>query len=587
MTLFARSACILVTLAAAAGARADIAIKALSPDVSLVTGDTNAKTVQADGKLVLSGWVESTTTAAWTTSLARYTPDGAADPTFDASALQARQIDQLAALPGGKILVVGRFGADPNAGIKAAINDDDADDDDDDDNDEGDVAMAPDPDAIIRLNADGSRDSSFQPGVLTLDWITAVDVLNDGGLLVSGYHTAATQTDAISPFGLVWLTADGAVNASFHGDFAPGVFVDSVKVQSDGRILIVASVGDYSLRSTICRVSADGSPDATFHSGLAADAEIDAVTLLSDGRLLVATSPADDDGDDRGTITRLNGDGSVDPTFAPQSSGSIEQLFTLGNDAVLALGDAAGSDGTLHSEADLIDPSGSVKVLSDPASADWFDSVSPLAGGGFAVGLAVTAADGTQSGAVEIFDASGTLLSRTPLDADLYATSLLPRPAGGVYAFTSANPSDLLAPPPLGATIFSPPPGPGISIKAGPTVQIGVLRSAGYAGATKKAKFLLTRGGDLSKDLKVKYQVRGTAVSGRDYLPLRGEKIIKAGRATAKIKVRPMEGLRYGRVRTGGASVRLVLMERRAYRLGAPSVAKVHLLNHRGTKSQP
>lgn len=577
MSLFSRIITgVLVALATVAGAHADLAIRALNADVSLVTEAENGQTaqaVQADGKLLIAGWLESTDSA-WLNTLRRYTPDGAADPTFDASALQARWIDKLVALPGGKTLVVGRLGPNPNA----AIDNDDADDDEDDDDD--DETFVPDPEAVVRLNADGSRDPAFQPPSLALIWITAVDALSDGGLLLSGFHTEETQNEAMAPFSLVRLTADGQVDASFHGDFAAGVYVSSVQVQSDGRILIIADteVGDGLFQSTLFRLNADGSPDAGFHSGLAPGPRIAAVASLNDGRLLVATTS--DDGS--GTITRLNGDGSVDGSFAPRSAAAVRELSVLEGGSVLALG----SDANLHSDLELIDPPGLTKTLSDPASSDRFDTIAPLAGGGFAAGLATTAADGTESGVLAIFDAAGAALSRTPLDADSYAAMLLPRPTGGLYVIASSVPYLSWAPPPLAVTTFSPPPAPGVSIKAGPTVRVDVLRSAGYAGATKKAKFLLTRSGDLSKDLKVTYRVRGTAVSGRDYLPLRGQKIIKAGRATAKIKVRPM-GERYDGVQSGEASVKLTLVEKRAYSVGSPSVAKVHLLDQRGAKEKP
>lgn len=579
MSFFRRLICTLVTLATVSGARADMAIQALNPDVSLVTGVENSQTaqaVQADGKLVITGWVELAD-GAWLNTLRRYTPDGAADPTFDASALQPRWIDQVVALPDGKILVVGRFGPDPNA----PINPNDADDDDDDD----DEAFVPDPDVLIRLNADGSRDATFQLPALTLAWISAVNVLSDGGLLLSGYHAATTQNEAITPFALVRLTADGQVDASFHGDFPAGVYAESVYVQPDNRIVVVARAGDEWLRSTLLRLNADGSPDSAFHSGLAAGGQIDAVTLLTDGRLLVATHPDGDSGD-HGTITRLNGDGSVDPDFALPLSSWVRQMIPLESGAVVALGDVFGSDGSWSSAMELIDPVGSVKTLSDVASPDVFDYIAPLAGGGFAASGAASAADGTPSAFVDTFDGAGMVRSRTAIGVHLYAALLLPRPTGGVYAILSSAPSFcrfVEDPPLLSAGTFSPPPSPGVSIKAGPTVRIEVLRPEGYAGAAKKAKFLLTRDGDLSKDLKVTYQVRGTAVSGRDYLPLRGQKIIKAGRATAKIKVRPIGG----RVKSGEASVKLMLVEKRAYSLGAPSVAKVHLLNRRGAKSKP
>lgn len=299
MSLFHRLKLALFTLAAVCfaglGSHADVAVQALNADVSVVTGNSGAEAVQPDGKLLVAA---STADANghWLTSLQRFTPDGAADSSFDAAALQIREVDELTMLPTGQILAVGRFGADPNANV----NDDDED-----------VVLAPDPRTVLRLNADGSVDPSFQAAALPVDWVQSINILADGGALIAGY-VDSTDADGNfqNTFNLVRLTAAGQIDPAFHASFPFGTWIETVILQPDGRIVLDAqNVGNA--ESSLSRLNADGSVDAAFTSGLPAGREIDALTLLADGRLLVASTTTDDE-DESETISRLNADGSAD-----------------------------------------------------------------------------------------------------------------------------------------------------------------------------------------------------------------------------------------------------------------------------------
>lgn len=546
----------LLTLAAlvwgASWACAEVEVEAVNSTLSVVTTRGDAEAVQPDGKLLVATFVRSSS-GDWRVALRRFSADGAADAAYDARALDARQVDQLVALPNGQTLVTGFFGADPNANA-------------------GDPAgAAPDPMAIVRLNADGSLDETFQPPALPVEAGSWLQPLPGGGGLISSYLPGFDDRST-SQFSLSRLTAGGEVDPAFHASFAPGENVRTIEAEAGGRLLCLGDSGG----SALFRLNADGSRDDTFRSGLPAGVEIGPLAPLPDGRLLVAFGD-----DDAGTVARLNADGSVDPGFNVLLPGAAERLLPLADGSVLVMGDLTGPDGSGDYGLYRIDSAGNVTTVWDPASPDELFEVALLAGGGFAVNVVAEAEDGTRFGVVETFDAAGTRLARTPLGGGRFASLLRPRPDGGLYV-DSFSPALLDDGP-----FFGPPPSAGVAaIKAGPTVRIEALRSAGYAGAQKKAKFMLTRTGDLSKDLEVVYAVKGTAVSGQDYRPLRGRRIIKAGRATAKIKVRPI-GPRYGRVRPGGASIKLILGENPSYNVAAPAAAKVRLRNHRTARSTP
>ncbi len=158
----------------------------------------------------------------------------------------------------------------------------------------------------VRLNADGSLDSSFAGGAVR----TPIDLGNSrydrawavaagpGGTVVLGGD--ATTPGGTSDFAFVRHTSSGALDTTFSGDgiqtvdVGPFDSVAGVVVQPDGKVIAVGRAG---AGFTIVRLLTDGSLDPAFGSGGIVDAslgnpslrdEASAVALLADGRILVA-----------------------------------------------------------------------------------------------------------------------------------------------------------------------------------------------------------------------------------------------------------------------------------------------------------
>jgi uncharacterized delta-60 repeat protein len=129
----------------------------------------------------------------------------------------------------------------------------------------------------------------------------------DGKILVSGRFT---QILGQPRRGVARLNADGTLDPTFNSDeprFAPIILA----VQSDGKILVDPS--DSFAR--LARLNADGTPDTTFRAlPITWDSEwISSAVPLEDGRILVGGNY----GVGALLVARLNGDGSLDPTFHP------------------------------------------------------------------------------------------------------------------------------------------------------------------------------------------------------------------------------------------------------------------------------
>src|SRR5262249_21149106 len=122
--------------------------------------------------------------------------------------------------------------------------------------------------SLQRFSVDGSPDTSFTPVHANAYGISAMTVQEDGRILIGGTFT---NINGASRRGLARLNADG----SLDNTFAPGVSwplsgcgggvgVLSVALQSDGKILIgggFTNVGGFT-RKGLARLDPDGSVDA-------------------------------------------------------------------------------------------------------------------------------------------------------------------------------------------------------------------------------------------------------------------------------------------------------------------------------------
>ncbi len=169
---------------------------------------------------------------------------------------------------------------------------------------------------IARLNADGSLDTSFDPGTGLGDGsLYATALQADGKLLLAGYFQYYNDEPV---FEMIRVNVDGSLDHTFQGqsyDSPP----EEITVQADGKILIMGNfdnVGSVN-QPSFARLNTDGSLDTSFVPGRHFDAQFSHIVQQPDGKLLVCAARTDDDGDALPPLVRLNPDGSVDPSFVP------------------------------------------------------------------------------------------------------------------------------------------------------------------------------------------------------------------------------------------------------------------------------
>jgi uncharacterized delta-60 repeat protein len=232
--------------------------------------------------------------------------------------------------------------------------------------------------ALVRLNSDGSFDTTFDgDGKVTTSMdvgssqVRAIKVLPDGKILAGGdaYPTFPNTTQA--RFAVARYTADGSLDTTFDGDgkvvteLGPGNdTIFSIGFQTDGKVIACGirspSTALFDEDFAVVRYNADGSLDTTFDSDGIATTEFTtggwdrayAVQVQADGKIL-AGGLALGGGSQTMAIARFNTDGSLDNSFdtdgkvrIPISAGSIiYEMAIQPNGKIVAVG-SAGSGGS-------------------------------------------------------------------------------------------------------------------------------------------------------------------------------------------------------------------------------------------------
>ena len=265
-------------------------------------GAVHAVAVQPDGKIVLAGDFGSVNGISSKT-VARVLPDGQIDDTFSPGRGGDKEARSLAVQPDGRILVGGnfiRFNGESHQ-------------------------------RIVRLNEDGSVDSSFKASLNQAAW--RIVVQPDGQILVRGHFT---QVNGAPRFGLARLKSDGSLDDSF----APQQRLENsttMAVQPDGKILVTTR------RGPVVRLNIDGSADETFQSNVTVDGSIAGFAVDSRGRVIIGGNFSTFGDLAARNLVRLNSDGSLDKNFhcTHEFDDNVSRVGITVNDDVLAAGNFA------------------------------------------------------------------------------------------------------------------------------------------------------------------------------------------------------------------------------------------------------
>jgi uncharacterized delta-60 repeat protein len=177
---------------------------------------------------------------------------------------------------------------------------------------------------IARINQDGTIDLSFDPGSgfsNTLSSIKDIKIQQDGKILVAGDFTSYNGTNYS---GIIRLNQDGSLDTSFIPQTGIYQFqINSVDIQADGKIIAggpFAYIGTTNVR--IVRFNIDGTIDPTFNPNANGSAtNINKILIQPDGKVIIA-----------GMFSSMNGNQSIKNITRVDTNGNIDAGFLVGSD---------------------------------------------------------------------------------------------------------------------------------------------------------------------------------------------------------------------------------------------------------------
>jgi uncharacterized delta-60 repeat protein len=182
---------------------------------------------------------------------------------------------------------------------------------------------------VARLNSDGTLDAGFAAGAGANFYIYSVAVQSDSKALIGGAF--ASYSGAGRGF-IARLISDGTLDTSFLAS-GPGAnnVVNSVAMQSNGQILIGGNFTTYNstIRGYLARLNTDGSIDTGFATGPGANTNVNSVAMQSDGKVLIGGNFTTYDSTSRGYVARLNTDGSLDTSFLATGAGANGVVYSV------------------------------------------------------------------------------------------------------------------------------------------------------------------------------------------------------------------------------------------------------------------
>lgn len=182
---------------------------------------------------------------------------------------------------------------------------------------------------IARLNTDGALDATFSVGTGFNSGVNAVALQTDGKIIAVGLFTSYNGTTCNR---IVRLNTNGSIDTTFNVGTGADSQVQNLVIQPDGKIVLVGMFTSFNgfIITRSIRLNTDGSRDTTFNPGAGADWFTNVIKLQSDGKMILGGNFGNYNNVSRNSIVRINSDGSLDTTFVV-GTGTAVGGFSTGN----------------------------------------------------------------------------------------------------------------------------------------------------------------------------------------------------------------------------------------------------------------
>lgn len=263
----------------------------------------NALALQSDGKVIAVGSFGDLG-GSRTVNIARFTPEGVTDPSFNTTIGADGPINSVVVRPNGLPVPSQLAG-------------------------------------FAWLNRDGSLRSAFAPGsnARFSGRVNAMLRLPDGRIIIGGaFSNLSNETNG----NLARFSADGTLDVSFNPNINGEV--TGLALQSDGQLIVVGAFTliNNVVRNRIARLKPDGEVDSAYDPNVVG--KISAVVIQSDNKVIIGggfstlTPPGTTTAITRPYLARLNADSTLDTAYNPAPGAPINALAIQADGKVIAGG---------------------------------------------------------------------------------------------------------------------------------------------------------------------------------------------------------------------------------------------------------
>lgn len=302
--------------------------------------------LQQDNKIIIGGYF-NTVQGKTVNRVARLNSDGTLDESFDvgtgATTIIAGGIDGnidpfvfwSAVQPDGKVIITGNFREYNGIGSMG----------------------------IARLLPDGRLDTSFNVGGGLNSWGRNIQIQPNGQILVAGWFTSYNNKGFNR---LVRINPDGSADTSFNPFFGDKTAIYTTATLPDGKIIAAGhSLNDEGLfLREMERLNSDGTVDESWVGR--ANEKVESVYLQPDGKLILAGNFSQVNGTSRARIARLNSNGTLDTDFSAEVDNFIWCISPGPTGKVYVSGGFSTIDGVARKGVARLNTGGGVALPNSP-----------------------------------------------------------------------------------------------------------------------------------------------------------------------------------------------------------------------------
>lgn len=192
---------------------------------------------------------------------------------------------------------------------------------------------------LTRLNVSGTFDTSFNVGAGPNGPVYDFKIQSDGKIVAIGPFTTYSGSSIL---GIVRINTNGTRDTTFNVGTGFTGIPNAITMQSDGKFIIVGAMTNYSGSgiTRIVRINTDGTRDLTYNSGTGLSNTAYSIAIQSDNKIIVGGDFATYSGSTAIRLVKINTDGTRDLSFNPGTgqNGGIYTLKLLNNNSLLVGG---------------------------------------------------------------------------------------------------------------------------------------------------------------------------------------------------------------------------------------------------------